>query len=403
MITLDNFLDNASVKSFDENFEDIKSSLDESNTQFEECFNKIFGENKFFDIDPNNECDLFSKLQGMQNPNNCLLFKDNLNEKSNSLNSNENNTDKTSDKSKESLQKNEVKDKDLFFEQSSSSHIDDYKNNNSIKDYNKSINTIEFNEQENNDINIIINQEDKKESDEEEEESITFLGKKRNIIRIEYPEDFSIFTSGEYNQFSKQMIQQALAESYKKENEKRNIETGMGEFSGPKKPHKKKLPPKRKINSDNIRKKIKARFLKVLKNTVNEKLKMAGSKKFFSFLPQCFISNVSKEKNRAVLNLTYKEVFSKNFCEDEKGARADLKKYYHNLSVLEYLEKNKEISKKSNFDYFKNMKYSQIYEEYFNSKEFEMEIASLKQEKENEKYIKEYIIKASNFIDFFIN
>ena len=142
MITLDNFLDNASVKSFDENFEDIKSSLDESNTQFEECFNKIFGENKFFDIDPNNECDLFSKLQGMQNPNNCLLFKDNLNEKSNSLNSNENNTDKTSDKSKESLQKNEVKDKDLFFEQSSSSHIDDYKNNNSIKDYNKSINTI---------------------------------------------------------------------------------------------------------------------------------------------------------------------------------------------------------------------------------------------------------------------
>jgi len=32
-----------------------------------------------------------------------------------------------------------------------------------------------------------------------------------------------------------------------------------------------------------------------------------------------------------------------------------------------------------------------------------MEIASLKQEKENEKYIKEYIIKASNFIDFFIN
>ena len=49
------------------------------------------------------------------------------------------------------------------------------------------------------------------------------------------------------------------------------------------------------------------------------------------------------------------------------------------------------------------MKYYQIFNEYLKSKEFEMEIASLKQEKENDKYIKHYIIKANNFLNFFNN
>ena len=49
------------------------------------------------------------------------------------------------------------------------------------------------------------------------------------------------------------------------------------------------------------------------------------------------------------------------------------------------------------------MKFTQIFNEYLKSKEFEIEIASLKREKENEKYIKDYIIKASDLIDFFSN
>ena len=49
------------------------------------------------------------------------------------------------------------------------------------------------------------------------------------------------------------------------------------------------------------------------------------------------------------------------------------------------------------------MKYYKIYNEYLKSKEFEMEIASLKKEKENDKYIKDYIIKASDLIEFFSN
>ena len=58
--------------------------------------------------------------------------------------------------------------------------------------------------------------------------------------------------------------------------------------------------------------------------------------------------------------------------------------------MIEYLENNKVISEKSNYNIFKNMIYKQIYDEYLNSKEFELEIEAL-QKTESEKYIKLYI------------
>ena len=57
------------------------------------------------------------------------------------------------------------------------------------------------------------------------------------------------------------------------------------------------MKKKRKYKSDDIRKKIKVRFHKVLKNKINESLKNAGSTELFSFLPQFFISNISKKFN----------------------------------------------------------------------------------------------------------
>ena len=47
------------------------------------------------------------------------------------------------------------------------------------------------------------------------------------------------------------------------------------------------------------------------------------------------------------------------------------------------------------------MKFYQIFNEYLRSKEFEKEITSLKLEKENDKYIRKYIIKAGSFIEFY--
>ena len=46
------------------------------------------------------------------------------------------------------------------------------------------------------------------------------------------------------------------------------------------------------------------------------------------------------------------------------------------------------------------MKFSQIFKEYLESKEFGFEISTLKKNNENEKYIKDYIVKAKIFLIF---
>ena len=67
----------------------------------------------------------------------------------------------------------------------------------------------------------------------------------------------------------------------------------------------------RKYKPDDIRKKIKTRFHKAIKNIINENLRKAGSNQFFDFLPQTFISNISRETNQKIMNLTYKELLEK--------------------------------------------------------------------------------------------
>ena len=223
--------------------------------------------------------------------------------------------------------------------------------------------------------------------------------KKEKIFKVIYSNDSSIFNYGIYDNYSKQMIYEALNQIKNKCLNKKRRSLKLF-FQFPKKPHKKKKYIfTRKQNSDNIRKKIKARFLKSLKNGINRKLKKAGSKIIFAYLPQSFICNLSKDINKKVLNMSLQEIFAKNFC-NGKEREADLKNYKHNLFVLNYLENNKEISEKSNYNNIKNMKYSEIFNEYLKSKEFGLEISTLKQKKENEKYIKDYIVKALNLLNF---
>ena len=168
-----------------------------------------------------------------------------------------------------------------------------------------------------------------------------------------------------------------------------------------------KLKHKRKYKPDDIRKKIKARFHKSIKNIINENLRKAGSKKLFTFLPQVFISSIAREKNRCVLNLSFRELLQKNFVNDVdekkyKNRNVDLSKYKKNLSVLEYLDKNPEICKNSGFDIISKMKYSDLLEEYFQSDEFERAIYKLREENEDEDSIKEYINKSKNYVKFFM-
>lgn len=162
----------------------------------------------------------------------------------------------------------------------------------------------------------------------------------------------------------------------------------------------------RKYKPDDIRKKIKARFHKTLKNAINESLKNAGSQKLFDFLPQSFICNISKEKNKDIFNLTYQELLEKDFTKDidetkYKKKKVDEEKYKNNKEVLEYLKKNPEISKRSGFDIISKTTYCDLITEYFNSIEFERSIERLKAENESEEYIKEYCLKAKHYVKFF--
>ena len=168
-----------------------------------------------------------------------------------------------------------------------------------------------------------------------------------------------------------------------------------------------RLKHKRKYKPDDIRKKIKARFHKSIKNIINENLRKAGSKKLFTFLPQVFITSIARPANRYVLNMSLREILQKNFVDelDEKkykNKKIDLAKYKKNLSVLEYLDNNPEICKNSGFDIISKMKYCDLLEEYFKSNEFERAIFKLKEENEDEDYIKEYIIKSKNYVKFFM-
>ena len=384
MLNFNDFQDIISNKSFDEQSEDMMSFLNVSNFHFEDCFTKIFSKNNLIDIDSDNEAENKTKNPIKNESNYSFSSKEKSYENTNLLNLNEDNSEKTIDKSKETSQKNEnSNEKSDVSNLSSINHIDEEKNNCSS-----------------NKLIISLSDDDLKQSQIEDKgiDTLSFLGKKRVLFEDYSPKDYSIFNYGEKNDYSKQIINEVLNEILELDNKKMR-EMMNGEHQ--KKVYKKrKNIPKRKDNSDNIRKKVKSRFLKVLKNVVNEKLKLAGSKKFFNFLPQTFVSNVSKDKNKDMFDSTFKDIFTRNFCEDKDGNQPDVKKYHHNLSVIEYLEKNKEIAEKSNYNNFKNMKFYQIFYEYLKSKEFELEIVSLKMERENEKYIREYIFKACNFIEF---
>ena len=167
-----------------------------------------------------------------------------------------------------------------------------------------------------------------------------------------------------------------------------------------------RLKHKRKYKPDDIRKKIKARFHKSIKNIINENLKKAGSKHLFSFMPQIFISSIARGKNYQVMDLKYRELLQKDFLSeiDEikyKNKNVDYSKYKNNLRVLEYLDNNPEICNNSGFDIISQMKYRDLLNEYFKSDEFDKAIEKLREEKEEEDYINEYVNKAKSYVKFF--
>ena len=166
----------------------------------------------------------------------------------------------------------------------------------------------------------------------------------------------------------------------------------------------KKSKKQRKFKSDDIRKKIKVKFHKALKDIINENLKKAGSDELFSFLPQSFIGNISKVFNKKYMDITYQELLSIDFTELKKdNIEVDMEKkqIIKNKNVLQYLNNNPEISTNSGYNIIKDMKYKDLLQLYFSSKEFENSIFQLKNKNESIEYIDSYIKLSQDYINFF--
>ena len=170
---------------------------------------------------------------------------------------------------------------------------------------------------------------------------------------------------------------------------------------------------RRKCKPDNIRKKIKSRFFKAVKNRINQILKNSKSKYFFDLLPQCFIINITKKKNQPIMKMPFKNLLTYDFISEElrEGNHntvfnrykriVDIKKYQNNLRVMEYLKNNQEIVKRSKFDIISNMTVNQMFNEYLKSDEFEKEVNKLEEEGDDINYIKDYISKAFGYVNYF--
>ena len=189
--------------------------------------------------------------------------------------------------------------------------------------------------------------------------------------------------------------------------EKKNINQtkfNIIDFSKNEKGKIKKRKKKRKFKPDDVRKKIKSKFHKSIKNIININLKQAGSKKLFDFFPQYFLSNITIKLNNIALSYTYEQLIKTDIATDvlkQKKSDTDKEKYNRNLDVCKYLESNQNISRMSLFDKLRNMRYLDILNAYFSSKEFEDSIIELHNKGEKIEYIEEYINKSLNYVYFF--
>ena len=158
-----------------------------------------------------------------------------------------------------------------------------------------------------------------------------------------------------------------------------------------------KIKRPRKDNQDNIRRKIKRAFFNnALINKLNDKLKKNGSLKYFMKFPQFFVCDGNRNNNKMILDMTLLEMFEKKELyanENEEG----LFKYEHNLKMVQ----SEEIMENEEFKKILNKTFRELYTEYINSDEFNIdEINRLQEKKMGDEYISRYKYLAKNFLEF---
>ena len=216
----------------------------------------------------------------------------------------------------------------------------------------KKVDYIEENEQINFKIEI---EEDKEDEAKElninkeqkiESNNLTDEGKK-NIFRTYNSQEYVLFHPGGIVKYFKYINDEIRKESLNPKRKKSELAQNNLKFNIYKNNKKQKIRKlneikKRKDKPDNIRKKIKSRFLKILKTQINEKLKNAKSDIFFDNLPQCFIRNISKNGNKFILDMTIKELLTKDFFEDDIFEDKSIKTF-----IIKKRNPNKEKHKKN--------------------------------------------------------
>ena len=160
----------------------------------------------------------------------------------------------------------------------------------------------------------------------------------------------------------------------------------------------------RKEMPDEIRKKIKSRFFKDLRKFINKLFTENDIEKKLEFLPQDFISNISKPKNKSMLDKTLEQIILENSDDNSENDNNE-DKNQNNLILIEFLKEKENQNKckiRKIYNIF-NTKIRELFNEYLKSDEFEQSIIRLKEEGNYSEYIKDYIIKAEEFVNYFSN
>ena len=219
-----------------------------------------------------------------------------------------------------------------------------------------------------------------------DEKSDLFYSFNESNEKIKYSFSFKITYSPKHFLFTKTKIDSNLDEDDEKEKEESQ------NFI------KKKRIKSRKENKDNIRKKIKRGFFNnILCEKLNIKLRIIGSNEYFTKFPQFFASDVDRNRNKIILDMTLQEIFenSELYIYEDKNGYAN---YLHNLEVVKKI-KNDNIFKK-----ILSKTFRELYEEYLDSDEFNIdEINRLKKSKMENEYIRRYKEIAKDLINFFVN
>ena len=268
----------------------------------------------------------------------------------------------------------------LFFSQSSKLHSSDSYSTKDEDDYDNNIGNdfldiADYSGIENLNPTLPLKEEVETEENfslyfnsvKENNQNSSFLGQKRKLFKINYRKKYD-----ESNEISPSSVEKAFLNN-------------------------KVLPTikRRRENQDNIRKKLKTAFFNTfLRKKINEILNNKHSRLYFEKFPISFVNDIRKNTNKDVIDKTLLEII----LNKELYSENDLSNYNHNIKVVE----NKEVKQIGELKKILNKTFREIFEEFINSKEFNIdEINRLKNNNLDNIYIERYIYQSKHFIEYF--